>query len=81
MCSERNRYCLLKNCNQVVVFSYAADVPLRNLRVICAVFREITSVDRVTERDSFSYEESNFGSRVHLFICLFNDAISSSNWA
>jgi hypothetical protein len=78
LCSERKRYCLLKNYNQVYA---AAVVPSRNLRVICGVFSEIASVDRVTKRDSFSNEESNFGSQVHLFICLFNDAISSSNWA
>jgi len=51
LCNERKRYCLLKKYNQLAVFSYAADVPVRNLRVICAVCREIASVDRVTERD------------------------------
>lgn len=80
MCGERKRYCLLKNYNQVAIFSYAAVVPLPDLKVICAVFREIASVGRVTEQDSFSNEESNFGSQVHLFIYL-NDAISSSSWA
>lgn len=81
LCSGRKLYFLLKNYNQVAIFSYAADVPVRNLRLICAVLREIAAVDHVTERDSFSNEESNFGSEVHLFIYLFNDAISSSNWA
>jgi hypothetical protein len=79
--SERKRDGHLKNYNQVAIFLYAAVVSLRNLRVICAVFREMASVDRVTERDSFSNEESNFVSQVYLFICLFNDATSSSNWA